>query len=107
MKNKFYFYILFISLFTLSIKWILPTLEGETSLNSLALFNLEDTQYFPIIYSLSEFNFAPTYLDNTDSKIIGFPILGASSCIPPLSVKIRWDKSISLTNEIYPWGLIK
>jgi hypothetical protein len=77
LKNKSYFYILFISFFTLSIKWILSTFEGETSLNSLVLFNLEDTQYFPIIYSLSEFNFAPTYLDNTDSKIIGFPILGA------------------------------
>ena len=52
-------------------------LEGETNLNSLILFNLEDTQYFPIIYSLADFNFAPNYLDNIDSKIIGFPILGA------------------------------
>ena len=55
----------------------MPILEGETNLNSLILFNLEDTQYFPIIYSLADFNFAPNYLDNIDSKIIGFPILGA------------------------------
>ena len=56
----------------------MPILEGETNLNSLVLFNLKDTQYFPIIYSLSEFNFAPTYIDFIDSKkIIGFPILGS------------------------------
>ena len=56
----------------------MPILEGETNLNSLVLFNLKDTQYFPIIYSLSEFNFAPTYIDIIDSKkIIGFPLLGA------------------------------
>ena len=77
MKKKHYLYLSFISLFTLSIKWIIPILESETNLNSLVLFNLEDTQYFPIIYSLADFNFAPTYLDNIDSKIIGFPILGA------------------------------
>ena len=77
MKKKYYLYLSFISLFTLSIKWIIPILQGETNLNSLVLFNVEDTQYFPIIYSLADFNFAPTYLDNIDSKIIGFPILGA------------------------------
>ena len=78
MKKKYYLYLSFIALFTLSIKWVLPILEGETNLNSLVLFNLKDTQYFPIIYSLSEFNFAPTYIDIIDSKkIIGFPFLGA------------------------------
>lgn len=52
-------------------------MEGDKSLNSLVLFNLEDTQYFPLIYSLSEFNFAPTYIDIVGSeKIIGFPIIG-------------------------------
>jgi len=78
LKKKYYLYLSFIALFTLSIKWVLPILEGEINLNSLVLFNLEDTQYFPIIYSLSEFNFAPTYIDIIDSKkIIGFPLLGA------------------------------
>ena len=78
MKKNYYLYLIFVSLFTLSIKWVLPILEGEINLNSLVLFNLEDTQYFPIIYSLSEFNFAPTYIDIIDSKkIIGFPLLGA------------------------------
>ena len=78
MKKNYYLYLSFIALFTLSIKWVLPILEGEINLNSLVLFNLEDTQYFPIIYSLSEFNFAPTYIDIIDSKkIIGFPLLGA------------------------------
>ena len=78
LKKNYYLYLIFVSLFTLSIKWVLPILEGEINLNSLVLFNLEDTQYFPIIYSLSEFNFAPTYIDIIDSKkIIGFPLLGA------------------------------
>ena len=77
MKKNYYLYLTFVSLFTLSIKWVLPILDGETNLNSLVLFNLEDTQYFPIVYSLAEFNFSPTYLDNIESKIIGFPILGA------------------------------
>ena len=77
MKKKYYLYLSFIVLFTLSIKWVLPILDEETNLNSLVLFNLEDTQYFPIVYSLAEFNFSPTYLDNVESKIIGFPILGA------------------------------
>lgn len=77
MKNRVYYYLLFLSFLTLSIKWILPILDGETSLNSLSLFNLQDTHYFPITYSLSELNFAPTYLENTNSKIIGFPLLGA------------------------------
>ena len=77
MKKKYYLYLSFIVLFTLSIKWVLPILDEETNLNSLVLFNLEDTHYFPIVYSIAEFNFSPTYLDNIESKIIGFPILGA------------------------------
>jgi hypothetical protein len=77
LKKKYYLYLSFIVLFTLSIKWVLPILDGETNLNSLVLFNLEDTHYFPIVYSIAEFNFSPTYLDNIESKIIGFPILGA------------------------------
>ena len=77
LKKKYYLYLTFVSLFTLSIKWVLLILDGETNLNSSVLFNLEDTQYFPIVYSLAEFNFSPTYLDNIESKIIGFPILGA------------------------------
>ena len=78
MKKKYYLYLSFISLFTLSIKWVLPILEGEINLNSLVLFNLEDTQYFPnnIFISLSLI-LHRHYLDNIDSKIIGFPILGA------------------------------
>lgn len=77
MKKNYYLYLWFIALFTLSIKWVLPILDKETNLNSLVLFNLEDTQYFPIVYSIAEFNFSPTYLNNIESKIIGFPILGA------------------------------
>ena len=77
MKKNYYLYLSFIALFTLSIKWVLPILDEETNLNSLVLFNLEDTQYFPIVYSIAEFNFSPTYLNNIESKIIGFPILGA------------------------------
>lgn len=76
--NKYYnYYLLFIVIFTLSIKWVLSISEFGFSPNSLLLFNLEDTQYFPIVYSLSDFNIAPTYLESLNSnKIIGFPILG-------------------------------
>ena len=77
MKKYYNYYLFFIVIFTLSIKWALSISEFGFSLNSLLLFNLEDTQYFPIVYSLSDFNISPTYLESLNSKkIIGFPILG-------------------------------
>ena len=52
--------------------------EFGSNLNTLLLFNLKDTQYFPIVYSLSEYDFYPTYLENLRAEnAIGFPILGA------------------------------
>ena len=39
--------------------------------------NINDQQYFPIIISLSNLNFSPTYLDNlNDYNTISFPIFG-------------------------------
>ncbi len=77
MKNLYNYYLLFIVLFTLSIKWFLSISEFGLNLNSLLLHNLTDIQYFQLVYSLSDFNFSPTYLENINAdKIISFPLLG-------------------------------
>jgi hypothetical protein len=77
MQSKYYSYLLFIVFFLLSPKWILSISEFGLNLNSLLLYNLTDIHYFPIIYSLSDFNFSPTYLESISAdKIIGFPLLG-------------------------------
>ena len=78
LKKKYYLYLLVSVIFTLSIKWVLSISEFGSNLNTLLLFNLKDTQYFPIVYSLSEYDFYPTYLENLRAEnAIGFPILGA------------------------------
>lgn len=77
MKDSNNCYLILLVVISLSIKWIITLFEFGSNLNILALFNLQDTQYFPIIYSLSEFNISPSYLENiTPNKIIGFPIFG-------------------------------
>ncbi len=77
MINKYYLHLLFIVFFSLSLKWLLSISEFGLNLNSLILFNLRDTQYFPIIYSIADLNFSPTYLNSVHAdKIIGFPLLG-------------------------------
>ena len=78
LKKKYYLYLLVSVIFSLSIKWMLSISEFGSNLNTLLLFNLKDTQYFPIVYSLSEYDFYPTYLENLRAEnAIGFPILGA------------------------------
>jgi len=75
--KKYYLYLLIIIFFTLSLKWVLSISEFGLSLNSLLLFNIKDIQYFPIVYSLSDFNLSPTYLEDIHTdKVIGFPLLG-------------------------------
>ena len=78
MIKKYYLYLIIIVFFTLSLKWFLSISEFGLNINSLSLYNLKDTQYFPIVYSLSDFNFSPTYMEEIHAeKIIGFPLLGA------------------------------
>ncbi len=77
MKQSYNNYLFFITLLSLSIKWILAVIEFGFNLDTFLLFNLEDTQYFPIVYSLSDFNISPSFLDDINpDKVIGFPILG-------------------------------
>ena len=77
MKQSYNNYLFFITLLSLSIKWILAVIEFGFNLDAFLLFNLEDTQYFPIVYSLSDFNISPSFLEDINSdKVIGFPILG-------------------------------
>ena len=77
MKKPYNYYLFFITLASLSVKWILSAIHFEFNLNTFLLFNLEDTQYFPIVYSLSEFNISPSFLEDINpQKVIGFPILG-------------------------------
>jgi len=75
--KKYYLYLIIIVFFTLSLKWFLSISEFGLNINSLSLYNLEDIQYFPLVYSLSDFNFSPTYMEeiHTD-KVIGFPVFG-------------------------------
>ena len=77
MKQSYNNYLFFITLLSLSIKWILAVIEFGFNLDTFLLFNLEDTQYFPIVYSLSDFNISPSFLEDVNpDKVIGFPILG-------------------------------
>ena len=77
MKKPYNHYLIFLTFVSLSIKWALTIFEFGFNLNTFVLFNLEDTQYFPIVYSLSDFNISPSFLENLNSdKIIGFPLLG-------------------------------
>ena len=77
MKQSYNNYLFFITILSLSIKWILAVIEFGFNLDTFLLFNLEDTQYFPIVYSLSDFNISPSFLEDVNpDKVIGFPILG-------------------------------
>ena len=77
MKKPYNYYLFFITLVSLSFKWVLALIQFEFNIHTFLLFNLEDTQYFPIVYSLSDFNISPSFLEDINSdKVIGFPILG-------------------------------
>ena len=76
-NNKFFIYLLLISIIPIFFKWVISIYYFGFGINSLSLFNLQDIQYFPIIYSISELNFSPSYINNLDvDKIIGYPFLG-------------------------------
>lgn len=73
LKNKF---ILPISIFFFLTKWffIIYFNQNIDFLTNI-IFDLEDHQYFPLIFNLSNFNFNPTYdLNITNTNFITFPI---------------------------------
>jgi len=70
------FYILFISILPLLFKWIISFYFFGFNIGPITLFNLNDIQYFPIIYSISDFNISPSYIENIKTdNLIGFPLI--------------------------------
>jgi len=66
--------LIFISLFT---KWFVSIIYLNVGLITKIILILQDIQYFPIIISLANFNFNPTYLEEiSSSKQISFPLYG-------------------------------
>lgn len=61
--NKEFKIILLLLVFLIIPKWIIPFLNGESDWLINTIIISLDTQYFPMIISLSEFEFAPSYLD--------------------------------------------
>ena len=68
--------IFLLSIFLIFTKWILITYFNiNLSLVSRVINNIEDWQYFTLIYNFSNFNLAPTYDENVlGSKYLAFPI---------------------------------
>ena len=62
---------------TLLTKWLISQIYFDDNFIIDVISNINDQQYFPIIISLSNLNFSPTYLDNlNDYNTISFPIFG-------------------------------
>ena len=73
LKNKF---ILPISIFLFLTKWFfIVSLNQNFDLLTYIIFDLEDHQYFPLIFNLSNFDFNPTYdFSIKGANHIPFPI---------------------------------
>ena len=68
------FLFIFFSIFS---KWIVLNIFYENHIFSNVIISLRDIQYFPLIISISNLDFSPTYLDFIqNSKIISFPLYG-------------------------------
>lgn len=75
--NKKYFFLGLVVLSTLLPKLIISIIYFDNSTLVNTVFNVEAAGYFPIVISLSDFIFNPTYLENfNDSNLISFPIYG-------------------------------
>lgn len=74
-QNK-YFYIIIILIGVLAPKYLINFFYFDLDFLVRILSLIEDGQYFPIIYSVSNFDISPTFLDiQFKEKIISFPIL--------------------------------
>ncbi len=73
-KTVYYFLILLVFAIILP-KWIISVTYFDNSILVNTIFNIEDIQYFPIIISLANLNFNPSYLAGVIAeKSITFPI---------------------------------
>ncbi len=76
-KNKEYFFLLLLAVSTIFPKWILSLVYFDNSTIVNTIYNVKDIQYFPLIISISDFIFNPSYLENySENKLIPFPIYG-------------------------------
>ncbi len=69
-------YILFLTLYVFLIKWIfIIYFNNNLNLISILLNNIDDWQYFTLVFELSNYNLSPTYDPNITTKnYIPFPI---------------------------------
>ncbi len=74
-KNKEYFFLFFLVIATILPKWIISWTYFDNSILVDTIFNIKDTQYFPIVKSFSELTFNPSYLDHlSENRLLTFPI---------------------------------
>lgn len=74
LKNKEFFFILFLVISTILPKWIVSLFYFDNSIIVNILFYIEDIQYFPLVISFSDFIFNPSYLDEyTENSLLSFP----------------------------------
>ncbi len=77
LKNKEYFFLLLLTVSTIFPKWILSFVYFDNSTIVNTIFNVKDIQYFPLIISVSDFIFNPSYLENyNENRLLPFPIYG-------------------------------
>jgi len=75
LRNKALIYVLLLNFLFLSLKWMMSFYESDVTLLTSILINTTDIQYYPLIVSLSELNFNPTFLEYyNDTKIIPVPL---------------------------------
>ena len=73
--NKPLVFVLLLNFFFLSFKWMMFLYDSEVTLLTSILTNTTDIQYYPLIVSLSEFDFNPTFLEYyNNAKIIPVPL---------------------------------
>ena len=67
--------LLILSFGTIFFKWMSSFyIYPEEGINLKNILDLEDTLYFPFILNLTELNFTPEYIDNTEiEKLLPFP----------------------------------
>jgi hypothetical protein len=74
-KRTEYYFLILLVFATILPKWIISIIYFDNSIIVNTIFNVEDIQYFPIIISVSDLIFNPSYLDSVIAeKFITFPI---------------------------------
>ena len=75
--NKKYFFLSLLVFATLLPKWIISGIYFNNLALVNTIFNVEAAGYFPIVISLSDLIFNPSYLENfEETNLLSFPIYG-------------------------------